>query len=149
MNWIDIKDGYPEEDGMLVVVFDPYNHPLVWPARWDARNKAFDSNGGWFEKDEVTHWMPLPPPPKSKAWLEGFAAADYDEKADPTVHDYTHNPYQPTSPWTYPDAHAGPPTKEAADWEAGYHFRQFDHQRLTIQCKVTIGEGENKIETYL
>jgi hypothetical protein len=143
MNWIDVKDGYPTKDGMLVVVFDPQNHPTVWPAKWDAKNRTFDSNGGWFERDEVTHWMPLPPPPKSKEWLEGFKAAEHDD----THNDFTHCPYQPTSPWTYPDGHAGPPTKQAVEWEAGYDYRMFEYNKMSIQLEISIDTGNGVIKT--
>lgn len=152
VEWIDTKDGYPREDGMLVVVFDPGNEPNVWPAKWDAQNRSFSAADGWFEKDEVTHWAPLPEPPKSKAWLAGFADAARDEevlKLDPHSNDYTHNPHQPTSPYTYPDYHCGPPTKEAYEWEKGYEYRQFAHQRGVIQLKITINTGGGTIETYM
>jgi len=168
MNWVDVKDGYPDEDGMLVVVFDPSDHPNVWSAKWDAGNRSFDCIGGWFEQDEVTHWMPLPPPPKSKEWKQGFDAATKDEKAskewyersqspyydaskDPYfLNDFTHNPYQPTSPWTYPDAYAGPPTREAVEWEAGYKFRMDEYTKIKIVVQVTIDDlNGGKIVTYM
>lgn len=57
--WIRVNDKLPSPD-QLVVVFDPENHPTVWPAKWDADTKTFYSDGGWFEHDEVTHWMPFP-----------------------------------------------------------------------------------------
>ena len=147
MNWIDIKDCYPEEDGMLVVVFDPHNHPTVWPAKWNAACKAFDANGGWFEKDEVTHWMPLPPPPKSKEWQQGFNAAKFDMTNPDT---FTDCPYQPTSPWTYPDGHAGPPTKQAVEWAAGYDCYVKEYHRIDIRAEVTVDDlNGGIIKTYL
>jgi hypothetical protein len=65
--WISVSERLPEDDQM-VVVYDPDNTILkVWPAQWDAENQAFTAgshkSAGWFEKDEVTHWMPLPKPP--------------------------------------------------------------------------------------
>jgi hypothetical protein len=65
--WISVSERLPE-DGQTVVVYDPDNTILkVWPAQWDAENQAFTAgshkSAGWFEKDEVTHWMPLPKPP--------------------------------------------------------------------------------------
>jgi hypothetical protein len=63
--WISVKDRLPD-DGALVVIFDPESDQEVWPAKWGAENNSFDSNGGWFEQDEVTHWMLLPPAPADK-----------------------------------------------------------------------------------
>lgn len=53
----------------LVTVFDPTNEPTVWPAKWNAKTETFDSNGGWFEKDEVVCWCYTQTPP-TKAELE-------------------------------------------------------------------------------
>ncbi len=62
--WISVKDKLPEEDGTLCVVFDPDNETIsVWGARWNKEYGNFESMGGWFEADEVTHWMPLPKAP--------------------------------------------------------------------------------------
>lgn len=63
MEWRDPKKERPENN-QLCVVFDPTNYPTVWPAKYDASNDSFSSNGGWFEPEEITHWMPLPEPPK-------------------------------------------------------------------------------------
>lgn len=60
--WISVSERLPEKDSQLVVVFDPANEPTIWPAKWDAGNKSFSSNGGWFEVDEITLWLPLPAP---------------------------------------------------------------------------------------
>jgi hypothetical protein len=61
--WISTADSIPNEDGVLLVVFDPSNLPTIWPAVWNRENSCFDSHGGWFERNEVTHWMPLPVAP--------------------------------------------------------------------------------------
>lgn len=65
MNWISVAERLPEVDRQLVVVHVPDAILAdVWPARWDANYKNFVAGGGWFEQDEITHWMPLPEPPK-------------------------------------------------------------------------------------
>lgn len=65
--WRSVVDCLPD-DGQIVAVFDPRHPELkVWPAQWDAENQAFTAgshkSAGWFEKDEVTHWTPLPTAP--------------------------------------------------------------------------------------
>lgn len=60
--WIGVKDRLPE-DGQLVVIYDPENQPTVWPSKYDKKNGVFLSCEGWFEQEEITHWMPLPLPP--------------------------------------------------------------------------------------
>lgn len=127
---------------MLVVVYDPTSEPTVWPAKWNEESEMFESaNSG-----EATHWMRLPDAPKSHAWSDGYVAADYDDK---NPEDFTHNPHQPTSPYTYPEAYAGPPTFKAVEWDAGYHYRMFAHQRCIIQLKITHKIGNQTIEMYM
>lgn len=62
--WISVKDRLPK-DGMIVAVYAPNAFLYdVWPARWDSRHNCFSAGGGWFELEEVTHWMHLSEPPK-------------------------------------------------------------------------------------
>lgn len=60
--WIRTADRLPD-DGQYVIVFDIEAATLAtWPARYDAKKKSFSAGGGWFEVDEVTHWLLLPLP---------------------------------------------------------------------------------------
>lgn len=57
------------EDGQLCAIFDPDHDSLsVWPAQYSEAGNCFYAGTkglvGWFEYTEVTHWMPLPGPPK-------------------------------------------------------------------------------------
>lgn len=60
-NWIDVEDKLPEagqwhlaySDGQIEILFFDSEHPIQWL-----------QHGDWLEK--VTHWMPLPSPPKAK-----------------------------------------------------------------------------------
>ena len=71
LSWVSVKDRLPDEDGMLVAVFCPEGASIadLWPARWDAVNKCFSAGGGWFETNEVTHWIRLPELPKEEVCL--------------------------------------------------------------------------------
>lgn len=59
--WISVKDRLPSKDGCyLVAVTDDYH-------RRYSKTTWFSCNGGsWFPKQNVTHWMPLPQPPKGE-----------------------------------------------------------------------------------
>lgn len=77
MNWINVKDRLPEDQcARLAICFDDiseYEHPFT-PS--DAMHIAFFSSGCWWLEEwpydssqdncvsDVTHWMPLPEPPK-------------------------------------------------------------------------------------
>ena len=63
--WISVKDRLPESSYMVVCV--DINHD-VYVTQYSCRYKkfnAYDTDGGdMFALETVTHWMPLPEPPK-------------------------------------------------------------------------------------
>ena len=80
--WIPVTERLPKEDGKYLTYY--HNHfgditRVLWFAK-DARkvNKydfyrswkkvwyEYDSEYGYFTIDDVTHWMPLPQPPKGE-----------------------------------------------------------------------------------
>lgn len=80
--WIPVSERLPEDKDknqttVLVVCMNDIND-YSWPYRYEeACHLAFRSNGKWWLEEwpeeakedniiyEVTHWMPLPPPPET------------------------------------------------------------------------------------
>ena len=70
MTWISVSDRLPEKD-KNVILFDgneifcgTYNGKFKENHSWG--NQCCDGICyGWYEKNEVTHWMPLPQPPSN------------------------------------------------------------------------------------
>lgn len=66
--WISVKDRLPDDDE-LVLVYTKDNVMSVCPlvianAFANLKNlKVWEDNNGYYVSD-VTHWMPLPEPPK-------------------------------------------------------------------------------------
>ena len=80
--WISVKERLPEEDGQYLVFekscygtqtrtlrfaknakkVDKYDFVLYWKNVW----YRYDSEWGHITIDTVTHWMPLPEPPKGE-----------------------------------------------------------------------------------
>ena len=88
--WISVKDRLPSQDGYYLVaykldVIPPRWHFSVYPFSLDLYNTDkfdfprkkykgksgfyfYDSEYGYCEDDRVTHWMPLPEPPKEESY---------------------------------------------------------------------------------
>jgi hypothetical protein len=70
MEWISVKDELPQED-VNVLLYDGNevfcgNHYLAKNNESCFGTQACDGTCyGWYEKNEITHWMPLPEPPKT------------------------------------------------------------------------------------
>jgi hypothetical protein len=84
--WISVKDSLPNENGLYLCFCKGYgNHHYydvvtfanclekVDKYDFEGRNRCgwynYDSEYGYYEQD-VTHWMPLPEPPKMKGGAE-------------------------------------------------------------------------------
>lgn len=58
--WIPVEERLPERDTEVLVY--AYNHN-IWV--WEYHGNAWEAEDGYYhELDVVTHWMPLPEPPK-------------------------------------------------------------------------------------
>ncbi len=60
-NWINVKNKLPVK-GCWLIAFD---HKDVITAGWDAEAQRFFLGCEYL--NNVTHWMPLPEPPKDKS----------------------------------------------------------------------------------
>ena len=61
--WVDVKDRLPEEIGMYIVTANDGHAQRVSFVQWQKKNRTWNLTGArsyW----RVTHWMPLPHPPK-------------------------------------------------------------------------------------
>jgi hypothetical protein len=66
--WISARDHLPEA-GTQAVLLVRGIHPAIGELKWDSRDFCHfweDPNGGAWDWDDVTHWMPIPPAPEEK-----------------------------------------------------------------------------------
>lgn len=63
--WISVKDRLPEMNELCIVTTEWRG---IVPATYGNESWIFDEGQGWSEKalSYVTHWMPLPEPPKEE-----------------------------------------------------------------------------------
>lgn len=60
--WTSVKDSLPKKKGDYLI----YNTDgIVWPYWYNPENKKWYDNCGYLT-ESVTHWMPLPKPPKGR-----------------------------------------------------------------------------------
>lgn len=66
MEWISVKDGLPNQDE-YVLLYDKYLN-LTYEGKLLPSDFYYSDRGGYSkyigEDCEITHWMPLPEPPK-------------------------------------------------------------------------------------
>ena len=80
--WIPVTERLPEEDGSYLVTIDRSGGRQVVNILWFAKDGEtvdeyelaeqkyvwyfYDSEYGYISTDSVTHWMPMPEPPKGE-----------------------------------------------------------------------------------
>ena len=63
--WVSVEDRFPEKSGRYLCRYRQ-NIDGKFAYCTDFGSYNFDDEGGWFV-GEVTHWMPLPKPPKEES----------------------------------------------------------------------------------
>ena len=68
MDWISVKNDFPPKDEN-VILYD--GNEVFCGALRDKESLSFDVQAcdgicyGWYEKGNISHWMPLPKPPEN------------------------------------------------------------------------------------
>lgn len=62
-NWISVKDEMPQFH-TYVLLYHPVMNVTLLGSFIQGSHKFRDVMGNSFYKDDISHWMPLPPPPK-------------------------------------------------------------------------------------
>ena len=63
--WVDVKDRLPEESGMYIVTANDGHAQRVSFVQWQKKKRMWNLTGArsyW----RVTHWQPIPQPPKGE-----------------------------------------------------------------------------------
>lgn len=62
MNWISVMDHLPEA-GEVVIVWVKGYLDIAW---FDVNHALWRTDLAIYQEREITHWMPLPEPPKEE-----------------------------------------------------------------------------------
>lgn len=70
--WISVEERLPEKSGYyLICQKSPFwCEEIIQTARWHISSQRFRGAQAGCFMDDVTHWMPLPEPPKMKGGAE-------------------------------------------------------------------------------
>lgn len=69
MEWISVKDRLPEKNSCILVTFEDQGICQAFYKYWDDLDwsfPSFDCDLFTWDKEKITHWMPLPEPPKDE-----------------------------------------------------------------------------------
>lgn len=62
MEWIKVEDDFPDKTGKVIVCVDFYGHKQVKVCLYHILEGFL--NDVYQPEENITHWMPLPEPPK-------------------------------------------------------------------------------------
>ena len=73
--WIDPNKKLPKDKELVSVLAlrgedDPTDIGNLYPARYNLKDKSFESCGVWFEQYEIKGWLPLTHPAKTLTYDE-------------------------------------------------------------------------------
>lgn len=61
--WISVEERLPEEGEVVMCYHKALEHPVV--CQWDESDLCWVNNDWTFGRGLITHWIPLPEPPKN------------------------------------------------------------------------------------
>ena len=67
--WISVKDRLPPHQGKKVLVINGHGDVRIyalWKREYGNKWTWIDENGKFNHVNDITHWMPLPEPPKEE-----------------------------------------------------------------------------------
>lgn len=67
IEWIPVAERSPEETQKVLVFWWENSEPMMDTAFWQKDARHFAANHWIGMEDKITHWIPLPEPPKAEA----------------------------------------------------------------------------------
>ena len=64
--WISVKDRLPENDQWALCFMKDKSFGTFRVFQWNYVDWQWNDGNEWFDEKDVTHWMPLPLPPKGE-----------------------------------------------------------------------------------
>ena len=64
--WISVKDRLPENDQWVLCFMKDKSFGTLRVFQWNYIDWQWNDGNKWYDENDVTHWMPLPQPPKGE-----------------------------------------------------------------------------------
>jgi hypothetical protein len=64
--WISVKDRLPENDHWALCFMKDKSFGTFRVFQWNYIDWQWNDGSEWYDENDVTHWMPLPEPPKGE-----------------------------------------------------------------------------------
>lgn len=64
--WIPVTERLPENDQWALCIMKDKNFGTFRVFQWNYIDWQWNDGNEWFDEEDVTHWMPLPEPPKGE-----------------------------------------------------------------------------------
>ena len=64
--WVSVKDRLPENDQWALCFMEDKSFGTFRVFQWNYIDWQWNDGNEWFDEKDVTHWMPLPEPPKGE-----------------------------------------------------------------------------------
>ena len=64
--WISVKDRLPENDQWTLCFMKDKSFGTFRVFQWNYIDWQWNDGNEWFDEKDVTHWMPMPKPPKGE-----------------------------------------------------------------------------------
>ena len=64
--WISVKDRLPENNQWALCFMKDKSFGTFRVLQWNYVDWRWNDGNEWFDEKDVTHWMPLPRPPKGE-----------------------------------------------------------------------------------
>ena len=64
--WISVKDRLPENDQWALCFMKDKSFGTFRVFQWNYIDWQWNDGNEWYDENDVTHWMPLPQPPKGE-----------------------------------------------------------------------------------
>lgn len=66
MKWVSVKERLPDNEQWVLCFMENEEFGKFRVFQWSYIDWQWNDGNEWYDEEDVTHWMPLPEPPKGE-----------------------------------------------------------------------------------